>query len=63
MARVQHHIINGAGARKVWGYEVPCAQRSVPNAVGDAADIKVVMGTRTRGEECLPRTCQLARAF
>lgn len=63
MAQVQHHIINGAGARKVRGYEVPRAQRSAPNAVGDAADIKVVMGTRTRGEECSLRTRQLGRAF
>lgn len=66
MARVKHRIIKGTEARKVRGYEVPRAQRSAPNAVGDVADIKVVMGTRKRGEECSPRkcapACQLARA-
>lgn len=43
------------------------AQRPAPSAVGDAEDIKVVMGTRKRGEECLQRmctpACQLARVF
>lgn len=66
MARVKHRIIKGAESREVRGYEVPQVQRSAPNAVGDAADIKVVMGTRRRGEECSPRmrtpACQLGRA-
>ena len=66
MARVKHRIIKGAEARKVRGYEVPRAQRSALTAVGDAADIKVVMGTRKKGKESSPRTrvpaCQLARA-